>query len=132
MRYIRQTMNSTSDVALTKRTGIAATCVWSMSCTLIMRHRRRLSGADRGARQSEMRAQRLALIAGSHQAALLQQRQHLGGEKVELMRQHWRHQVETVGRPSLEPCLHDVGDLLRRSGERKMAARTGELGKQFS
>src|SRR5262245_7707515 len=108
MRYIRQTMNSTSDVALTKRTGIAATCVWSMSCTLIMRHRRRRAGADRGARQTEMRAQRLALITAPDQAALPEQRQHLGGEKIELMRQHRRHQVKTVGRPSLEPGLHDV------------------------
>src|SRR5579872_1913503 len=69
------------------------------------------------ARQAEMRAEGFALVSFAKQAALAQERDHLGDEEIELMRQHRRHQVEAVGGLGFEPVLHDIGDLFRRPGD---------------
>ena len=83
------------------------------------------------ARQPEMGAQRFAFVSLAKQAALPQQRNDLRDEEIELVRQHRRHQVEAIGSAGLEPILHDVGDLFRRSCDGEMSARTGKLGEKL-
>ena len=82
-------------------------------------------------REAEVGAQRLALVGGAEQAALLQERHNLGNEHVEDLRQHRRHQVESVRNAIVDPILHQIGNLLRRTFEGEMATGAGELREQL-
>src|ERR1700747_3686552 len=54
-------------------------------------------------------------ILGAEEPAPLQDRDHLGGESVELRRQQGGHDVETVRRAGGETVLNEIGNLLRRA-----------------
>ena len=78
-----------------------------------------------------MVAQHRAAVFGAEEAAALQHRDNLGGERVELRRQQRRHDVEPVRGAAGEPVLDQIGDLLRRPGGDVMAARAGEIAEQL-
>jgi hypothetical protein len=71
-------------------------------------------------------AQRLSFVPGSEQSAALQDWNDFGNEHIEHFRQDRRHQVESVSHITADPIFHEIGDLLRRALEDKMAARAGE------
>jgi hypothetical protein len=71
-------------------------------------------------RQAVMLAQHCPGIFGPEQPALLQDRDHLGAEHVELCRQQWRHDVEPIRGPVGEPVLDQAGNLFRCPGRNEM------------
>src|ERR1700722_14178453 len=77
-------------------------------------------------RQTEIVAQHRPLIFGAEQTTRLQFRYDEIDKLVQPDWQMRRLDQETVHRPVLEPGLHVVGDLRRRSLERSLTARAGE------
>src|SRR3569832_992760 len=82
--------------------------------------------------QPKMGPQGFAFIGFAEQTALAQQRHDFRDEEVALVRQHRWHQVEAIGSAGLEPILHDVSDLFRRSRDSEMSPCTRELGEKLA
>src|SRR5476651_2393151 len=67
--------------------------------------------------QAVMLAQSSPCVFIAKQAAPSQDRQHF-------IEEHWRHHVESIGSPAVEPLLNQIGDLHWRTDRHPMAAST--------
>src|SRR5258707_15858513 len=92
--------------------------------TALKIHRASLSDKSRRwARETEVGTQRLTFVCGAKKTAPLQQRHDFGDKHVEHLRQDRQHQVEPVSHAIVDPVLHQIRHLLRRTLEDKMTAR---------
>src|SRR4051812_21447742 len=98
-------------------------------CWSATRGRRRGLRSDvaaAGPRQAEVLPQRLSLVLGAEQPALLQLGNHQAAEVVVRARDVGRQDAEAVARAGLEPLLHVIGDLLRASVDGVLAPCPGD------